>query len=133
MSAVPKDPEALSEAELGETFAVEVAGWRARRAEGYVAAYEIVFADGSLSDIKYGSASHAFAVEARFASSADAVLPWLMKYDSWMAQHGIGDVMVSTDHDHGDPDGYVGIAPTFARAACIALIRAKRAEKGAQS
>lgn len=69
-----------------------------------------------------------------FANSADAVLPFMRNYE-----------YVDVSREHEDPPRewcvvlsptrtsrpiYIGQAPTFARAACIALIRAKRAEKG---
>lgn len=61
-----------------------------------------------------------------FATSADAVLPLLEKlvrvHIEWNRAGGYWFVQI--------PSGHIGTAPTFARAACIALIRAKRAEKG---
>lgn len=56
-----------------------------------------------------------------YATSADAVLPWLEKCRRWKAQqHEPNVVWVDLDAPtYGD-----ACAPTFARAACIALIRA---------
>lgn len=68
-----------------------------------------------------------------FATSADAVLPFLngRAYGVASGVHGCPEGMVAlilyTGHIRTD---HQAIAPTFARAACIALIRAKRAEKG---
>ena len=67
-----------------------------------------------------------------FAASADAVLPYMRSYE-----------YVDISREHEDPPRewcvvvavtresriYIGQSPSFARAACIALILAKRAEK----
>lgn len=64
-----------------------------------------------------------------FATSADAVLPWLEKRHPWRADC-CGEYGVMVQVWRGPrPDGIcyeIANAPTFARAACIALIRAKR-------
>ena len=97
----------LSDAALSERFAVEVAG---------------------IWPENYSPELHGI-----FATSADAVLPMLRNYE-----------YVDVSREHEDPPRewcvvlsvtresrpiYFGQAPTFARAACIALLRAKRAEK----
>jgi len=105
----------LTDAELSRAFAKEVCGWAVFRYEGEA---DWWFSDGV---IKHGSKLPAF------ATSADAVLPWLRECDHWCATeyNGYGLWLdVETPHV-GDT-----CAPTFARAACIALIKAKRAEKG---
>ena len=64
-----------------------------------------------------------------FATSADAVLPWLEKHGGWC--HVYAPFSVSRGVHYivlllNDGKCLNGTAPTFARAACIALIRAKR-------
>ena len=85
----------LTDAELSECFAVEVAGWEPETAW-----------------------------EGRFATSADAVLPWLGK-QPWSADGEPEVVKISIFDDFGNALSE-GTSRTFARAACIALIEAKR-------
>jgi len=94
----------LSDTALSEVFAVEVAGYEKLANEWFAG-------DVSLS----GNPS--------FATSPAAVLPYLSKV-RWKAQQFPPDgVWIDLDAPaYGD-----AYAPTFARAACIALIRAKRA------
>lgn len=61
-----------------------------------------------------------------FATDANAVLPWLEKCGPWKADQSPPDgVWVSVDR----PAFAQAYADTFARAACLALIRARRAGK----
>lgn len=105
---------------LSEIFAVEVAGWE------LVADFENRKMWKTPQGLIWGGATS-------FATSADAVLPWLEKHGYAKAQLVSGSdqpmlwyisypVKSGWDEVHGK-------APTFARAACIALIRAKRAAK----
>jgi len=68
-----------------------------------------------------------------FATSADAVLPWLNKHGGWC--HVYAPFSVSRGVHYivlllNDGKSLNVTAPTFARAACLALIRAKRATGG---
>jgi len=62
-----------------------------------------------------------------YATSADAVMPWLEKRE-WSANGGLGCMPVAVRVLDENYREHRSSAPTFARAACIALIRAKRAE-----
>jgi len=68
-----------------------------------------------------------------FATSADAVLPWLERhggwchvYDQFSVSRGVHYIVLLLN----DGKSLNDTAPTFARAACLALIRAKRATGG---
>ncbi len=105
------DLSQLTDAQLSEAFAVEVAGMERLTHTLWV------FPGGLAQPLN-------------FATSADAVLPYL-KATGWTSYSG-GDanppfkaVRVSVDRAGHDFDGY---APTFARAACIALLLARRAQ-----
>jgi hypothetical protein len=118
--------ESMPDAQLAEVFAVECAGWTKLTDE---------WRDKHFWSDKYKwlPAGEYPAVspvrECFFATSADAVLTFLEAARDWRAYRdqysevirvSVGLVCVN-----------IGVAPTFARAACIALIRAKRAQKGA--
>lgn len=120
--------DGLSDAALSEAFAVEVAGWTHSVADA---------SRGTRwwSDEKGGHISPYSDPDSgfSFATSADAVLPFLEKGVSWhSAFHAGAGYMVTHSSQCGQYIGECDAAPrvTFARAACIALIRAKRAEKG---
>lgn len=112
--------DSLTDAKLSEVFAVEVAGW-AR--------------DGSaLSPLRWKDAAGEMPWDyendklgqPKFATSADAVMPFLEGSGCWRAyreKHGQG-VLISV----GLIKPAIGFSHTFARAVCIALIRAKRAQ-----
>jgi hypothetical protein len=91
----------LTDRELSNVFAVELAGWSCDALN-------------------------------RFATSADAVLPFLERmcfFTAGREPHLDGKpwyVAVAATEEEGPLNS--GLAPTFARAACIALIKAKRAE-----
>ncbi len=118
----------LSDAALSEVFAVEVAGFLPMDHMLWdVGACRLPFCR-ERSDGRWIATGNL-----PFATSADAVLP-CMRDIQWTARNG---------HDYCDEmhrvtilrngSGHIiaeAFAPTFARAACIALIRAKRAEKG---
>ena len=98
----------LDDAALSEVFAVEVAGWSFLANEWFAGDFAM---DGLPT----------------FATSADAVLPFL-NAAGWRGANVVSGA---------DCWIYIGplldvyaYAPTLARAACLALIRAKRAEKG---
>lgn len=105
--------DALSDAQLSEVFAVEVAGWTFREEHHWC------FAKGN---------DYARKGDLVFSTSADAVLPYLSAHCvTWRCMgypdgsHGFILWPTSTSRD------FQSSAPTFARAACIALLRAKRA------
>lgn len=63
-----------------------------------------------------------------FCTDANAVLPWLEKCDSWQSLFDQGEMREYTVTVWpGDGDCCDAESTTFARAACLALIRAKRA------
>ncbi len=111
----PNPPNALStlsDGELNKLFAVEVDGWLLTSGGGYVT--------------KTGM--RGFAPLPNYCADANAVLPWLEKSEQpprihRALCHKLGwlwyvDLNVMA----------MGIAPTFPRAAVIALLTAKRAE-----
>lgn len=77
-------------------------------------------------------------VEPAFATDASAVLPWLEKWQKEedpsrhrLVKMAYGHGYLGVGHFctmHGEDHLHVGYAPSFARAACVALIRAKRAQ-----
>lgn len=100
--------DTLSDAALSEVFAVEV---------GLYSEY----------------VSKEVAEEKHFATSADAVLPFLETRDWLTMKHPGRDYTIQINCHATAGENCFGYAPTFARAACIALILAKRAEKGGAS
>ncbi len=121
----PDSLESLSDQALSEVFACEVAGWKQ-------------FGDHSPAwGCRTGLPPDDVMQPCRpFSTSADAVLPFLEK-------HFVETEWCSPGQHHpNDPDGHQwriripgvlvgadGRAPTFARAACLALIKAHRAAK----
>jgi len=128
-AGVSKELEQLPDAQLAEALAVEVAGFS-----------KTINNCGEWGSFtkwkdKEGACTEDRHIH-RFAMSADAVMPLL---DKWAA------CQISHNYQEGDDDRgiepiqpwvvelanrYEGKAPTLARAACIALIRAARAQKG---
>lgn len=95
----------LSDAALSETFAVEVAGYTKQWAD---------FTGPTLT----------------FATSADAVLPWVEQHAEHINTHRCSSHWtVAICIPNEKRRNFVASASNFPRAACIALIRAKRAEK----
>jgi hypothetical protein len=64
-----------------------------------------------------------------FCTDANAVLPWLGKLPEFAVDYNGRRYLVHI-HRHFAEGFPFGEAPTFARAAVLALLRAKRAEKG---
>ena len=75
----------------------------------------------------------------KFATSADAVLPWLSKpfthAKNWKVNINfscLSEMHYVTIYDglrvEEGTAGYLGVAPSLARAACIALLKAKKSE-----
>jgi hypothetical protein len=127
--------DSLTNAQLSEAFAVEVDGWkRGTTIEGKPALWPPDKEPPTKR--KQGMWPYGISVGDRFATSTDAVLPFLDKHP-WNARNGVD----YCDGHHrvtitgiGRP-GIVSEAfsTTFARAACIALIRAARAQNGSHA
>lgn len=120
----------LTNAELNEVFAVEVAGFSDLRISGV---WE--FSDDPANrTCMCGNGPDGKAPIPLVADSADAVLPWLEKHAAYKVEYiGLGEAWKSRIDvfyalSSRTPEGF-GLAPTFARAATIALIRAHRARK----
>lgn len=117
--------DTLPDAALSEVFAVEVAGWT-----------EIRYEEGENVDIEGRCIYPWSGIRGRnskgerdfiphFATSTDAVLPYLEKHNEvfveFFAATKLWQVLI-VGKDRG-------VSTTFARAAGLALIQAKRAEK----
>jgi hypothetical protein len=107
----------MGDAELSAVFAREVAGWIQEK--GFMRSPDFV--------TYVINKSESFT---RFATDANAVLPWLNK-QGWAAAFLPKCVTPFTVCTGGQWRSIDGCADSFARAACLALIRAKRAGKGA--
>lgn len=118
----------LPDVELSAVFAVEVAGWK--DSPIYPESHWITPV-GKHVDKK-------LRLDFPFANSMDALMPWLDKMFFWECRFGpFGRkepkfFSVSVSLVPGSMF-YYSHAPTPARAACIAILRAKRAEKGGAS
>lgn len=115
--------EDMTDAELSEAFALEVAEW-VRVPDGY-----------GMGDIYCEAAnlnrSHGPVEKHRFATSADDVLLWLEKHedvDVVRDKQTVGLIwsIAIWKYKNGISNGVVGKSASFARAAAIALIKAKR-------
>lgn len=114
MSTRNDELDTLSDAALSEAFAVEVAEWR-----------KITWRRRQIWDahgIPY--------TKPDFATSADSVLPFLNSMKNWSSAAYPHARDVQEKHSVCIEFNHVGCATTFARAACIALLRSERAEKG---
>jgi hypothetical protein len=121
--------DSLSDDKLSECFAVEVAGWTF-----------VTYPNGSCPHIKHwrdedGCAASIY-VDGAFATVANAVLPWLEKgMATCYREDGEWSVSIKVRSKNPAWD-YESLArstaPSFPRAACIALIRAHRASKSAK-
>lgn len=120
MNNMTDELDSLPDAKLSEVFAMEVAGWKKVEDCGWSDSDDEMIWDYAEDEL----------ASPIFATSADAVLPWLMQIEWW--GDGIKSKQRLVGVDVNTKPGYCvqAIAPTFARAACIALIRAKRAQKG---
>ena len=110
--------EDMTDAELSEAFALEVAGWR----KNIMDEWEDTNGKAIWDDFTDWPGNP------NFATSADAVLPWLEKYGKFNIHHSNGGIYeVEIDRLGQQPcNFYFGSATTMARAAAIALIKAKR-------
>lgn len=106
----------MTDAELSETFAVKVAGWRKGVHFGWKDSDGTTVWDYDLDD--YGSP--------HFATSADAVLPRLEKSSELFEMYHDGTLWNFSNEDSKGRMRYgFAKAPTFPRAVCIAMLRAK--------
>lgn len=118
----------LTGAELNEAFAVEVAGWK--RCRSPFQSKTDPSSRGWDDPKCYGRQELP-----KWSISADAVMPWLEKFDcvSISMNAGTWNVHIYTESGSGETFDMLVLgeadAPTFARAACIALIEWKRREK----
>lgn len=111
----------MPDAELSEVFAVEVAGWKRNSCGEW---------SDAMGRTQYYEFDQYRPIETpKFATSADAVLPFTKGLALVAEDHGAHWSCIAVPLDWA-ADNVTSTAPTFARAACIALIRAKRAEKG---
>lgn len=106
----------LTDAELNEAFAVEVAGWK--RCRSPFQSKSDPSSRGWDDPKCYGRKELP-----KWSTSADAVMPWLDATKHW------GNLYLGNNHRIEIEHRFSGTGPTFARAACIALIEQKRREK----
>ncbi len=119
----------LSDTALSEAFAVEVLNWkRGINCDGRPAVWPPDCAP--YTKRKPGKWAYGVSIGAAYAVSADAVLPFLEAAGLVKVIFSKSSALVEVETGL---DWAFGEAPTFARAACLALIRAKRAEKGGRS
>lgn len=118
--------DSLPDAKLSEVFALDVAGWKKVEDCGWSDSDDEMIWDYAEDEL----------ASPVFAKSADAVLPYidamgLAEVNQWLANFG-EPIPVKKWHVRVLVRGQFveGEATTFTRAACIALIRAKRAQKG---
>lgn len=112
--------EKLSDAALSEAFAVEVAGY-----------VKSTFTNKLTGEHKCYRNDGVIMPWPKFATSADAITPFLEKQQevSCVCENGRWFVGID-DHDTSLRKFVCATAPTFARAAALALLRAARAAKG---
>ncbi len=149
-----KELSQMSDSELSECFAVEVAKEEPSFYLIKRGLYYRPLAHGYTTDTREaGKFNTSYAIDevkacsgevslqpvpaTSFATSSDAVLPWAAHYEAWthdtISPSEIAEVTVRINSIRLSPSkiisgfGWVARAPTFARAACIALIKAHRA------
>lgn len=109
----------MTDAELNEAFAVEVAGWTFK-----------TFPKGACPDVKHWATAEgeptSIYQKGNYCADANAVLPFLLKCRNWRTESfGSQEIWTTVDApEYGD-----AVAPTFGRSATLALLRAKRAAK----
>lgn len=135
--------DTLSDAELSAVFAVELAGFRWFKWGDHPDAMRFLCAprsdQGSFRPTDFHTANHSGSMREvpSFATDANAVLTWLEKWPLVEIHLVSGEWQVALCERYRDARGEhesviaEGDGAIFASAACIALIRAKRAEKGA--
>lgn len=107
----------MADAELSRTFAMEIAGW------AHHPQHQAIWHDELDRNVD----------QPRFSTDANAVLPWLEK---WLyvdihrdEDFAVGPWAVAISREREYTPLFNGHGKTFARAACIALIRSKRGAK----
>lgn len=124
------DLDSKSDAQLNEAFAVEVAGWRAIKNLGGAGGFLAIDPRGECYIDLGGTPGRAIALNApNFCIHAEAVLPCLEKGTVSASRVDITD---TPDAWRVTVPGATAFGSSFARASVIALLRAKRAEKGPQ-
>lgn len=128
------DLDAKTDSELSELFAVEVAGWVKKIAmppfEDQPGIDTLVWFDESGAWVNDDQGDWD---KPKFATDANVVLPWLEKFSAWTLEYIKAHTVMSyrvnvmASLNAAEPSGYA-FSPVFARAAVIALIRAKRAQ-----
>lgn len=130
----------LSDAELSETFAVDMCQTLKRETprDGGLRAYSVV-GTGAWREIREEGAWGWPEDFVDYAMSADAVMPWLEKsaemvcisrYTGW---DELDWAVLLWENDENGALVAQGESPSLARAACLALIRAHRATIAVQS
>lgn len=113
--------DTMTDGELSEAFAVEVAGWSCvSRRHGNVCARENEWRNARGEPVSFYS-------EGNFAKSADAVLPFITR-DTVCHYVPADGLWHLRDCGRQWPEGFAE-APSLARCACILSLRAKRAQK----
>ena len=120
----------MTDSELSEVFAVEVAGFEKHRSEE---CYEIPIGfdvvRGTRPVVYWTNAKGDSVLDPTFAFNANAVLPWLVNTYGWDAYQEYDSKRIGVSiYVNKYHKSYFSFGETFPRAACIALIRATRAE-----
>lgn len=108
------DLDSLSDQELSERFATEVAGWKLLHWEDR---------KGNPCRGWMDAAKVQCRPLTEYATDANAVMPWLSVHDWSISETTNGMMKRQFECKLRDQ---LTFAPTFARAACIALLRSKR-------
>lgn len=129
--------DSLSDDQLIEAFAVEVAGFTfaSHHRNAWKTRGQGIFTSPNKNSItiKWEKGNYGGSHLPPFATSADAVLPWLDKYDCFtITKHvtGFGYTVEIFQDGDSQPVGRHSGGSNAARTACIALIRMTRAQKG---
>lgn len=116
--------DTLRNRELDDLFAVEVCEWESRP-DGYGEYNYWCLKVAPYTQQKKTCSFHP-------STDANAVLPWLERVEWWESVHDTSMVIApyAVTAYTDDSACFIGHGATFSRAAVIALLRAKRAEKG---
>lgn len=123
----PDDLDAKTDAELNELFLREVAGWFPEPNNKSFWRTHWPRDNDNFKGYQGPEPSHFHNVMLpRPCTDANAVLPWLEKEKRWEINY-FGDAQWKEKAYCAEVRGFRVLAPTFARAAVLALLRAKRA------
>ena len=116
----------LTDTQLSEAVALEVAGWTSYPDRGYTAATAWLTREGW------------WRREPVFATSANPVLTLLEEWIAADPEHRQVALLFRLGNltcrlEGADEAHLLGNAPTFTRAACLALLRAKRAQQSPEA